>query len=168
MQQLEQHQVERQRVSTPSSRTELERRNKSFNPPNRLPRSCTQTQNLPNNYQYDLYWPLASNPMLCVCFVVVECNGRAKEPIYGCSFSYASMSSFNSNSSIFNPSHPHVLSSHHTHLTTLSHSLGDKDDSLLCLASSAKARIQHKNPRGREERTPLTNQGSAGYRNVHI
>ena len=58
MQYLEQHQVERQWALTPSSQTKLEHRNKTSNPPNRLPGSRTRAQNLSNNYQYDLYWTL--------------------------------------------------------------------------------------------------------------
>ena len=59
--------------------TKLERRNETSNPPNRLSGSRTRAQNLSNNYQYDLYWPLAPTLCFCVCFVVVECKGRAKD-----------------------------------------------------------------------------------------
>ena len=48
--------------------TKLERRNKTSNPPNRLPGSRTRAQNLSNNYQYNLYWPLAPTLCFCVCF----------------------------------------------------------------------------------------------------
>jgi hypothetical protein len=44
-----------------------------------------------------------------------------------------------------------------THLTTLSHALGDKDDSRSYLASTAKAENQHQTW-GKVERTPLTSQ----------
>ena len=87
--------------------------------------------------------------MLCVCFVVVECKGRPKD-LFVVVVSYVSMSSFNINTSSFNPSHPHVLPSHHTHLTTLT-LLGDKDDSRSYLASSAKAENQHKNLGGEKK-----------------
>ena len=56
--------------------------------------------------------------MLCVCFVVLACKGRAKD-LFVAVASYASMLSFNNNSLSFNPSHSHILPSHHTHLTTL-------------------------------------------------
>jgi len=98
--------------------TKLEHRNKTSNPPNRLSGSRTQTRNLSNNYQYDLYWTLA--PTLCFVFtlVVVECKGRAKDLFMAVVF-YASMSSFNNNTSSFNPSHPHIHPSHRTYFTTL-------------------------------------------------
>ena len=68
MQQLEQHQVERQWALTPSSQTKLEHWNKTSNPTNHLPSSRTQAWNLPNNYQYDLYYPLA--PTLFFAFAL--------------------------------------------------------------------------------------------------
>jgi hypothetical protein len=98
------------------------------------------------------------SPYALCCFVVVECRRVNKRTYYGYSYSYASKSHFyNSISSSFNPFHPHVLPSHHTHLTTLSHSLGDKDDSRSYLASTAKAGNQHQ-IWGKVERTPLTSQ----------
>jgi len=66
--------------------------------------------------------------------------------IYGYSFSYASSSIFyNNNSSSFNPTQPRVHPSIHpsihpiTHISPHSHSLGGKDDSCSCLASTANA-----------------------------
>jgi hypothetical protein len=83
--------------------------------------------------------------------------------------SYASLSTFNNNnSSSFNPCHPHVLPSHHTHLTILVLSLGDKDDSYSYLGSSAKAGNQHKNPGGETKGLHSLIKGSVGHRNIHI
>ena len=93
--------------------------------------------------------------MLCVYFVVVKCKGRAKY-LFVAVVSYASMSSFSNNSSCFNPSHPRILPSHHTHLTTLTLSSG-KEDSLSQLAL-APNRQNPTNPGGEEERTPLSSQ----------
>ena len=104
--------------------------------------------------------------MLYVCFVVVECKGKAKD-VSVAVVSYASMSSFNNNSSSFNPSHPHVLPSHHTHLTTLT--LSRRQGRLpLVLASSAKAKNQHKNQGGEKKGLHSLIKGSVGHRNVHI
>jgi hypothetical protein len=55
-----------------------------------------------------------------------------------------------------------------THISPLSHSLGDKDDSLSCLASSAIAGIQHKNLEGEKKGFHSLIKGSVGHRNVHI
>ena len=60
--------------------TKLERRNKISNPPNRLPSSRTWAQNLSNNYQYDLYWPLA--PTLCFAFALWLWNARVEQKTY--------------------------------------------------------------------------------------
>jgi hypothetical protein len=81
-----------------------------------------------------------------------------KRTYLGCGFPIRVGHNFNNSiSSSFNPSHPHVLPPHHTHFTTLSHSLGDKDDSRSYLASTAKARNQHQ-IRGKVEWTLLTRQ----------
>jgi hypothetical protein len=104
--------------------------------------------------------------MLCVCFVVVECKGRAKD-LFMVVVSYARMSSFNDSSSSFNPS-IHMFSHPITYISPLSHSLGDKDDSLSCLSSSAKVGIQHKNLGGEKKGLYSLIMGSVGYRSVHI
>ena len=62
----------------------------------------------------------------------------------------------------------HTFSHPITHISPLSHSLGDKDDSLSCIASSAKARIQHKNRGGEKKGLYSLIKGSVGHRNVHI
>jgi hypothetical protein len=88
-------------------------------------------------------------PYALCCFVVGGMQKGKQRTYFGCSFPYASKSHFyNSILSSFNPSHPHILPSHHTHLTTLSHSLDDKDDSRSCPTSTAKAENQHRT-RGR-------------------
>jgi hypothetical protein len=102
--------------------------------------------------------------MLCVCFVVVECKGSAKD-LFMVVVSHASIVKFYNNSSSFNPSHPHILPSHHTHLTTLSLSRRQGQLPLMpCLNG------QHRKPttQGEEEMTPLSNKGSVSHRNVHI
>ena len=55
-----------------------------------------------------------------------------------------------------------------THISPLSHSLGDKDDSRSYLASSANAKNQHKNPGGEKTGLDSLIKGSVGHRNVHI
>jgi hypothetical protein len=105
-----------------------------------------------------------SHSMLCVCFVVVECKGSAKD-LFMVVVSHASIVKFYNNSSSFNPSHPHILPSHHTHLTTLSLSRRQGQLPLMpCLNG------QHRKPttQGEEEMTPLSNKGSVSHRNVHI
>ena len=62
----------------------------------------------------------------------------------------------------------HMFSHPITHISPLSHSLGDKDDSLSCLASSANARIQHKNLGGEKKGLHSPIKGSVGHRNIHI
>ena len=96
-----------------------------------------------------------SHPMLGICFVVVECKGRAKD-LFEAVVSYASMSSFNNSSSLTDILHT-CFPTHHTHLATLSLS-SSKYDSLLYLALEANRR-NPTNLGGREERTPFTTQG---------
>ena len=55
-----------------------------------------------------------------------------------------------------------------THISPLSHSLGDKDDSRSYLASSSKVGNQRKNPGGEKKGLHSLIKGSVGYRNVHI
>ena len=55
-----------------------------------------------------------------------------------------------------------------THISPLSHSLGDKDDSRSYLASWAKARNQHKNLGGEKKGLHSLIKGSVGHSNVHI
>ena len=55
-----------------------------------------------------------------------------------------------------------------THISPLSHSLGDKDDSCSYFASSAKAENQHKNLGGEKKGLHSLIKGSIGHRNVHI
>ena len=62
----------------------------------------------------------------------------------------------------------HMFSHPITHISPLSHSLGDKDDSRSYLASSAKARNQHKNLGGEKKGLHSLIKGSVGHRNVHI
>ena len=54
-----------------------------------------------------------------------------------------------------------------THISSLSHSLGDKDDSCLYLASSAKAKNQHNNLGGEKKGLHSLIKGSVGHRNIH-
>ena len=105
--------------------------------------------------------------MLCVCFMVVECKGRAKD-LFVAIVSYAGMSSFNNNNSSSFTHLIHMVSHPITHISPLSHSLGDKDDSCSYLASSAKAENQHKNPGGEKKGLPSLIKGGVGHRNVHI
>jgi hypothetical protein len=127
-------------------------------PPNPSPRGCHRFRlNLSKIYQYNLYWPLSPTLYFCICFVVSGMQGYKKRPIYGCRFPMQVHQYFiNNSSSSFKPSQPHVLSFYHTHLTTLSHSLGGKDDSRSYLASTAKAGSNTKT-RGKVEMTPLSN-----------
>ena len=62
----------------------------------------------------------------------------------------------------------HTFSHPITHISPLSHSLGNKDDSRSYLASSAKAGNQHKNPGGEKRGLHSLIKGSVGHRNVHI
>jgi len=62
----------------------------------------------------------------------------------------------------------HTFSHPITHISPLSHSLGDKDDSHSYLASSAKANNQHKNRGGEKKGLHSLIKGSVGHRNVHI
>ena len=104
--------------------------------------------------------------MLCVCFVVVECKGRAKD-LFVAVVSYASMSSFNNNHQVL--THLiHTFSHPITHISPLSHSLGNMDDSCSYLASSAKAGNQHKNPGGEKKGLRSLVKESISHRYVHI
>ena len=97
--------------------------------------------------------------MLCVCFVVVECKGGAKD-LFVVVVSYASMLSFNT-------SHPHVLPSHHTHLTTLTLSKRQGQLPLVpCLIGQSRKPTQE--PRGEKKELHSLIKGSVGHRNVHI
>jgi hypothetical protein len=83
---------------------------------------------------------------------------KSKRPIYDCSFPMHVSSIFINCSSSFNPSHPHVHPSHHTHLITLSLSRRQGPRPLVpCL--NGQSRNPTPNLGGEEERTPLTNQG---------
>ena len=62
----------------------------------------------------------------------------------------------------------HMFSHPITHISSLSHSLGHKDDSLSCLSSSAKAGIQHNKARGEKKGLHSLIKGSVGHRNGHI
>ena len=107
-----------------------------------------------------------SHPMLCICFVVVEYKGKAKD-LFVVVVSYASMSSFNNNSSSSNPSHPHILPSHHTHLTTLTLSRRHGRLPLVpCLIGQSLKPTQE--PRGNKKGLHSLIKGSIGHRNVHI
>ena len=55
-----------------------------------------------------------------------------------------------------------------THISPHSHSLGGKDDSLSCLASTANARIQHHTQGEKKKELHSLIKGSVGHSNVHI
>ena len=106
-----------------------------------------------------------SHPMLCIC-LVVECKGRAKV-LFDAIVSYVSMSSFNNSPSSFNPSHPHVHTSHHTHLTILAFS---RQQGWLPLMPCLNGQSQKPTPNPGGEKKGLHSliKGSIGHRNVHI
>ena len=86
-------------------------------------------------------------------------------PIYGCRFPMQVHQYFIIVHQLL--SHPHVHPSHHTHLTTLSLSLGGKDDSLSYPALSANYRSPT-NLEGRRRKDLSLIKGSIGHRMVHI
>ena len=106
-------------------------------------------------------------PYACVCFVVVECKGRAKDLFVVVVFLYEYVKFLIIIHQVL-IHHIHTFSHPITHISPLSHSLGDKDDSRSYLASSAKAGNQHKNPGGEKKGLHSLIKGSVGHRNVHI
>jgi hypothetical protein len=95
-------------------------------------------------------------------------NARIEQKayIYGCSFPMHVSSIFYNRvhqvlTHLIHTSHPSI-----THISLHSHSLGGKDESLSCLASTAKAGTNTK-PRGEIEGTPLTSQVKLYLENVH-
>ena len=62
----------------------------------------------------------------------------------------------------------HMFTHPITHISPLSHSLGDKDDSHSYLASMAQARNQHQTQGEKKKGHLSLIKGSIDYRNVHI
>jgi len=107
-------------------------------------------QNLLNNFQYDLYWPLAPTLCFCVSFVVSGMQkGRSRGLYMAVVFPMQVHQYFIIiiNRVLFHLIHTSIHPSHHTHLTTLSLSRRQVRLPLVpCL--NGQRRIQHK-PRGR-------------------
>ena len=105
--------------------------------------------------------------MLCVCFVIVEYKDRAKDLFLAIVFPMRVCQVLIIIHQVL--THLiHTFSHPITHISPLSYSLGNKDDSCSYLASSAKVRNQHKNLGGKKKGLHSLIKESVGHRNVHI
>ena len=104
-------------------------------------------QNIPNIFQYDLYWHWFP-PYALLCG---KWNARVEQKaIYGCSFPMQVHQYFIIVHQVL--THLiHTFTHPITHISPHYHSLGGKDNSLMCLASTTKAKTNTK-PRGRRRK----------------